>query len=51
MKYIFVAISIISIWVAITLLVVNLEYTGLLLPMVALALTIILFLIGFSEKK
>ncbi len=51
MKYAFVSISIIAIWVAIILIVLALEQEGIMLPLVALFMTIILFYIGFGEKK
>lgn len=51
MKYAFVSLSILAIWIAITVLIVELEYSGLLLPITALIMTIALFLIGFSGQK
>ncbi|MEI3508229.1 MAG: hypothetical protein V8R01_03795 [Bacilli bacterium] len=51
MKYAFVSASIIAIWVAVVLMVVFLNYQGIMLPLVALLLTIVLFWIGFGGKK
>lgn len=51
MRYAFVSLSILAIWVAIILLVIFLHLDSLMLPLVALIMTIILFEIGFSEKK
>lgn len=51
MKYAFVSISIIAIWFALILIVVSLEQDGLMLPLVALGMTVVLFWIGFGGKK
>ena len=51
MRYAFVSLSVLAIWVAIVLLVVFLKLETLMLPLVALIMTIILFEIGFGGKK
>lgn len=51
MKYLFVSLSIIVIWIAIILIVYALESTELFLPLIALFMTVILFYIGFGGKK
>lgn len=51
MRYAFVTLSIIAIWVSITILTYILDYTGLVLPILALALTIIIFEIGIGGKR
>ncbi len=48
MRYAFVTLSIIAIWVSITILTYILDYTGLVLPILALVLTIIIFEIGIG---
>lgn len=51
MRYAFVSLSVLAIWIAIVLLVVFLKLETLMLPLVALIMTIILFEIGFGGKK
>ena len=51
MRYAFVSLSILAIWIAIVLLVVFLDLNTLMLPLVALIMTITLFEIGFGGKK
>lgn len=51
MRYAFVSLSILAIWIAIVLLVVFLDINTLMLPLVALVMTITLFEIGFGGKK
>ena len=51
MRYAFVSLSVLAIWIAIVLLVVFLKLETLMLPLVALIMTIILFEIGFEGKK
>ncbi len=51
MRYAFVTISIVAIWLSITMLIYLLNYTGYILPLLALALTIIIFEIGIGGKK
>ena len=51
MRYAFVSISIIAIWIALILIVIGLEQDGVLLPLVALAMTLVLFHIGFGGKR
>jgi hypothetical protein len=51
MKYAFVTISIIAIWIATIIVVYFLEYQGIFLPIIALIMTVILFIIGFAGKK
>lgn len=51
MKYAFVSLSIIAIWIAIILIVIFLDYNEITLPIVALLMTLVLFFIGFRSKK
>ncbi len=51
MRYAFVTLSIVAIWISITILSFILNYNGLILPILALALTIIIFEIGIGGKK
>jgi hypothetical protein len=51
MKYAFVTISIIAIWIAVILMVIFLKQKDIMLPLVALIMTVILFAIGFGGKK
>ncbi len=51
MKYAFVSISILFMWLAILLIIVSLNYDEITLPLLALVMTIILFSIGFGGKK
>ena len=51
MKYAFVSLSIIAVWIAVILIVTFLHNDGILLPVVALLMTIVLFTIGIGGKK
>lgn len=51
MRYAFVALSIVAIWVSITVLSFVLDYNGVILPILALALTVIIFEIGIGGKR
>lgn len=51
MKYMFVVIAIFAVWAGVILLAVVSPSTGIFLPIFAMAMTIILFLIGFGKKK
>lgn len=51
MKYAFVTLSIIVIWMAIVGIILILDYQSFWLPLVGFVLTIILFEIGFGSKK
>jgi hypothetical protein len=51
MKYAFVTISIIAIWIAVFLMVIFLKQKDIMLPLVALIMTVILFAIGFGGKN
>lgn len=51
MKYAFVTISIAAIWISIVLTVATLNYKDLLLPLTGLALTLVLFFLGFGGKN
>lgn len=50
MRYAFVALTIVAIWTSITILSFVLDYSGIMLPILALALTIIIFEIGIGGK-
>lgn len=51
MRYAFVSLSIIAIWISILVLVIVTDYTDILLPVIALLLTVIIFEIGIASKK
>jgi hypothetical protein len=51
MKYAFVTLSIVAVWVATITVVYFLDSKSVFLPLVALAMTVALFLIGFVRKK
>lgn len=51
MRYAFVSLSIIAIWIAVVMMVIFLNYEGIVLPIIALVMTVILFAIGFGGKK
>ncbi|MDE5539738.1 MAG: hypothetical protein K2J20_04555 [Bacilli bacterium] len=51
MKYLFVSLSILAIWISLILIVIFLNYNGLTLPLIALIMTTILFEIGFRSNK
>lgn len=51
MKYAFVIIAILALWVGMILLVMCDSVTGIFLPSFAVAMTVILFLVGFGKKK
>ncbi len=51
MKYLFVSLSILAIWLSVILIVVFLNYNGVMLPLIALIMTLILFEIGFRSSK
>jgi len=50
MKYAFVTLSIISIWIATIIIVIFLDYDKIILPLIALFMTSVLFEIGFGDK-
>ena len=51
MKYAFVLLSIVAIWLAIILIIVSLNYQDILLPIVGIIMTVVLFQIGIGGKK
>lgn len=51
MKYAFVTISIIAIWISIVLIILALNYQNLLLPFTGLIMTLILFYLGFGGNR
>jgi hypothetical protein len=51
MKYAFVTLSILAVWVATVLIVWALNMKGVFLPLTALVMTVALFVIGFVKKK
>ena len=51
MKYAFVTFAIVAIWVATIMIIGFMEIGGVFLPLVALGMSVILFLIGFLRKK
>jgi len=50
MKYAFVSVSIVFIWIATIMLVYFLRTDDILLPVTALLMTVALFFIGFAKK-
>lgn len=50
MKYAFVTIAILSVWLGIILLAVFNPTIGIFLPIFAIILTVVLFVIGFGKK-
>ncbi len=51
MKYLSVTISILAMWIATVFLIIKLDYKDILLPLIALGMTLILFIIGFRSKQ
>lgn len=51
MKYMFVTVAIFAVWVGVILLATTSPSTGIFLPIFAMFMTVILFLIGFGQKK
>lgn len=51
MKYAFVTLSILAIWVAIIVIILSLNYEGIILPLLGLVMSLFLFEIGFGGKK
>ncbi len=51
MKYLFVTLSILALWIAIIAITIYMNYQELFLPIASLVTTIILFEIGFGERK
>jgi len=51
MKYAFVVVAILAVWVGTILLAVCNPSIGMFLPIFAMVMTVILFLIGFGKKK
>ncbi|MDE6292864.1 MAG: hypothetical protein K2L98_04200 [Bacilli bacterium] len=51
MRYAFVSLSIIAIWISMLVLIIATDYKGIALPIIAFVLTIIIFEIGIASKK
>jgi len=51
MRYAFVSLSIIAIWISMLILIIATDYSGIILPIIALILTIIIFEIGVCSRK
>lgn len=51
MKYAFVIVAILAVWLGTILLAVCSPEIGLFLPVFAIVMTVVLFLIGFGKKK
>lgn len=51
MKYMFVVIAILAVWVGVILLAIANSSIGIFLPIFAMVMTLVLFLIGFGKKK
>lgn len=50
MKYAFVSLAILAVWIGVILIVGVLKNDHILLPVTALVMTLALFLIGFRKK-
>ena len=51
MKYVFVSLSIVAVWIALILIISLLEINGIILPLIALVMTVILYEVGFGGKQ
>ncbi|MDR1032941.1 MAG: hypothetical protein LBL84_02935 [Candidatus Nomurabacteria bacterium] len=51
MKYAFVTLSIVAVWLAVILVVLALDTKGVFLPLTALIMTVALFMIGFVRRR
>ncbi|MCX4365885.1 MAG: hypothetical protein OSJ70_08970 [Bacilli bacterium] len=51
MRYAFVSLSIIAIWISMLILIIATDYSGIILPVIALILTVIIFEIGVCSRK
>ncbi|MDE6142186.1 MAG: hypothetical protein K2G03_06240 [Bacilli bacterium] len=51
MRYAFVSLSIIAIWISMLVLIIVTDYSSIVLPVIALVLTVIIFEIGVCSKK
>lgn len=51
MKYAFMTLAVLAVWLGIILLAVFNPGVGIFLPIFAVALTVILFFIGFGKKQ
>lgn len=51
MKYAFVTLAILAIWLGVVLLAVFNPGVGIFLPVFAMILTLVLFIIGFGKKQ
>lgn len=51
MKYAFVIVVVLAVWVGTILLAVCRPEIGIFLPVFAIVMTVILFLIGFGKRK
>lgn len=51
MKYAFVVVAILAVWLGMILLAICNPGMGMFLPVFAVVMTVVLFLIGFEKKK
>lgn len=51
MKYAFVILAILAIWLGTILLAIFINGVGVFLPIFAIVMTVILFVIGFGKKQ
>lgn len=51
MRYAFMTLAILAVWVGTILLAIWNQYLGIFLPLFAIILTVVLFIIGFRAKK
>lgn len=50
MKYLFVSLAILAVWLGVIIMVGVLRNYNIMLPILALGITLVLFLIGFRRK-
>lgn len=51
MKYAFVVLAILAVWVGMILLALGNPGVGIFLPIFAIVITVVMFLIGFGKKR
>lgn len=50
MKYAFVVLTVLAVWLGVILIALHSSEVGIFLPLFALVMTVALFLIGFRKK-
>lgn len=51
MKYAFMTLAILAVWLGMILLAIFNPHIGIFLPIMAIILTLVLFVIGFGKKQ